>query len=105
MGRTFKFGKAVTTSSKAFGSTRAFVRTANLMRSLVARYDALDSPSEVDDATKGERREAQSQSRSELAHIADMPDTANRFYQAFREEALRIRQPILSELYQAAPQR
>ena len=105
LGRTFKFGKAVTTSSKAFGSTRAFVRTANLMRSLVARYDALDSPSEVDDATKGERREAQSQSRSELAHIADMPDTANRFYLAFREEALRIRQPILSELYQAAPQR
>lgn len=105
-GRTFKFGKTTTTGSKAFGSVRAAIRTTNLMRAYTSRYNALDSPSEVsDDFAKNEGGEAQSQPRSELAHIADMPDSANRYYQSFREEALRIRQPILSEIYQAASQR
>jgi RHS repeat-associated protein len=104
-GRTFKFGQKVTAGSKAFGSTRASIRTTNLMRSLVSRYEAFDSPSEVsDDFARDEGREAQSQPRSELAHIADMPDSANRYYQSFREEAVRVRQPISSEIYQAASQ-
>ena len=94
-GRTFKIGGRTTPGSKAFGSTRAVIRGVNLMRSLNARYDALTSESQ--DVT--DQGPSQQQPQLMTGQLVDMPQSARRFYQSFRDEAMRIRQPIFAEAY------
>lgn len=101
-GRTFKFGsaKAPTAASKAFGSLRAGIRMTNLMRSLTARYNALDAYfDEPDDASSPQGHEEQPQPQPELARLTDMQDSVSRYYQTFRDDCTRIRRPILSGMY------
>ncbi|WPN99305.1 RHS repeat-associated core domain-containing protein [Pseudomonas sp. MUP55] len=101
-GRTFKFGsaKAPTAASKAFGSLRAGIRMINLMRSLTARYNALDAYfDEPDDASSPQGHEEQPQPQPELARLTDMQDSVSRYYQTFRDDCTRIRRPILSGMY------
>lgn len=94
-GRTFKVAGRITPGSKAFGSTRAVIRGVNLMRSLNARYSALTSESqEVTGDGVGQQQQQM------MRQFVDMPQSASRFYQSFRDEANRIRQPILAEAYQ-----
>ncbi|AZE82403.1 hypothetical protein C4J98_0974 [Pseudomonas orientalis] len=94
-GRTFKNHKyKITDVSKAFGSTRAVLRGVNLMRSLNARYDAVTSESQ-----EGSGPGPGQQQPKLMGQFVDMPQSATRFYQSFRDEAIRIRQPILAEIY------
>ncbi|AZE87731.1 RHS repeat domain-containing protein [Pseudomonas orientalis] len=100
LGRTFKFGKAdaPTSFSKAFGSTRAVLRLINLGRSLTARYsEVFDKPNE----TEGQQeRQANPQPQPSLAQPVDVPGSVDHYYRSFRDEVMRIREPILKELMQ-----
>ncbi|AZE93145.1 hypothetical protein C4J96_1011 [Pseudomonas orientalis] len=100
LGRTFKFANsdAPTSFSKAFGSTRAVLRLINLGRSLTARYSELfDKPNETE---RQQERQANPQPQPSLAQPVDVPGSVDHYYRSFRDEVMRIREPILKELMQ-----
>ncbi|KRP44625.1 RHS repeat-associated core domain-containing protein [Pseudomonas libanensis] len=93
LGLTYKFtDKAgVTPRSITFGATRAALRFINLSRSIQTRFAS--SPTDGDAPAS-----ALPQSQPAVPRIVDMPSSSIGFYQAHRDEAARIRQPILTEL-------
>jgi RHS repeat-associated protein len=102
-GRTFKFGDKPTTVSKTFGSTRQSIKAINLSRSLVARYNDLDGASLQKNASDdGGRQQTQAQPQQQwaLQQFVDTPQSAGNFFESFQDEAWRVRQSILKEVYQ-----
>ncbi|MBJ2244462.1 RHS repeat domain-containing protein [Pseudomonas haemolytica] len=102
LGLTYKFtDKAgITPYSQAFASTRAILRFTNLGRSIESRSQAgaKASPEASDGSFSAS---AQAQTQPALIGLKDMPSGSVEYYQAFRDEATRVRQPILRELIQA----
>lgn len=105
LGLTYKFtDKAgVTPYSLIFGSTRAILRFTNLGRSIESRSQAgANASPEGSDGGEGSlSASAQPQTQPALIRLKDMPSGSVEYYQAFRDEAARVRQPILRELIQA----
>ncbi|AZE98497.1 hypothetical protein C4J95_1019 [Pseudomonas orientalis] len=95
LGLTYKFtDKAgVTPWSIAFGATRAALRFINLGRSIQTRFASSTKPTDGDAPAS-----ALPQSQPAVPRVVDMPSSSIGFYQAYRDEATRIRQPILTEL-------
>ncbi|OCW23533.1 type IV secretion protein Rhs [Pseudomonas aylmerensis] len=96
--------------SKVFGVTRFTVRTTNLGRAIEGRVNALRATSSSGDGQSssdagppafnaGAGESTQSQSYDTSSSVLDMPASSFDYYQSFRDEASRIRQPILGELY------
>lgn|GEM_PF-2072347 len=99
IGLTYKFTDAsgVTPLSQSFGGTRAVLRFTNLGRSIESRSNSSAAP-----PSGGGRRDssAQPQSQATISRIVDTPTSTSGYYQAFRDEAFRIRQSLPRELYQ-----
>ncbi|NMX86112.1 RHS repeat-associated core domain-containing protein [Pseudomonas sp. WS 5010] len=97
LGLSYKFTDkwGITPYSQLFGATRAVLRFTNLGRSIQARVGSPATPR----PEGGGPAPAQSQSQPTARRVVDMPGSSAGFYQSFREEASRIRQPILGELY------
>ncbi|MEG8231183.1 RHS repeat-associated core domain-containing protein [Pseudomonas orientalis] len=102
-GRNFKFGTKLSTGSKTFGSTRAVIRTVNLMRTANSRYDALTPKSSgPKDDSRNQSYPVNPQSEPMQQQWGGMTESVAGYYQTFREEAIRIREPILREIYTGA---
>jgi len=96
-GLTYKFKDkwGITPSSQAFGVTRAVLRFTNLGRSIEARSKSPATPR----PEGGGSAPAIPQSQPLVSRVVDMPSSSTGYYQSFRDEASRIRQPIQGELY------
>lgn len=98
LGLSYKFTDktGVTPFSQAFGGTRAVLRFTNLGRSIESRSKSSAAPSP---GTGGGGGSAQPQSQATISRFIDTPTSSSGYYQSFRDEASRIRQPIMGELY------
>ncbi|WP_421526433.1 RHS repeat domain-containing protein [Pseudomonas yamanorum] len=98
LGLSYKFTDktGVTPFSQAFGGTRAVLRFTNLGRSIENRSKSSAAPSP---GTGGGGGSAQPQSQATISRFIDTPTSSSGYYQSFRDEASRIRQPIMGELY------
>ena len=101
VGLTYKFTDkwGVTPYSQAFGVTRFALRTTNFGRAIEARIKSA-SPSPVPESDQsGSTASAQPQPQPQRpaagSRFADLPASGADYYQAFRDEATRIRQPML----------
>lgn len=96
VGLTYKFTDkgGVTKVSRIFGGTRAVLRFINFGRSIEARSKATPKPEPERVGTS-----ALPQPQPSGSHLTDMPSSSAGYYQAFRDEAMRVRQPILGELF------
>ncbi|MBV4478480.1 RHS repeat-associated core domain-containing protein [Pseudomonas khavaziana] len=101
LGLTYKFtDKAgVTLYSQMFGGTRAILRFTNLGRSIESRSQTRENA--VPEGNKGSfSASTQPQTQPALSSLKDMVSSSVEYFDAFRDEAWRIRQPILSGLIQ-----
>lgn len=101
LGLTYKFtDKAgVTPYSQMFGGTRAILRFTNLGRSIESRSQTRENA--VPEGNKGSfSASTQPQTQPALSSLKDMVSSSVEYFDAFRDEAWRIRQPILSGLIQ-----
>lgn len=86
---------------QAWGVTRTLLRTVNFYRSIDGRF--LSSGPEVPDDETGNASasvSAQPQPQPATYRLVDMPGSSATYYELFREEAGRIRRPIIGELSQ-----
>jgi RHS repeat-associated protein len=99
LGLSYKFTDkgGVTTFSKAFGVTRTVLRFTNLGRSIQGRITA-GASSSPGDGTRDNVSSAQPLRQSSNSSWIDMQNSSSDYYQSFREEASRVRQPLLQEL-------
>ncbi|AZF30498.1 hypothetical protein C4J89_1007 [Pseudomonas sp. R4-35-07] len=99
LGLSYKFTDkgGVTPFSQMFGSTRAVLRFTNLGRSIESRSKSPATPRP--EASSG-GASAQPQAQATFSRVVDMPSSSAGYYQAFRDEASRIREPIIGALYQ-----
>lgn len=95
LGLTYKFTDkgGITWYSQLFGGTRAVLRFTNFGRSVEARSKATTKPERVGTS-------ALPQPEPTGSRLTDMPSSSAGYSQAFRDEATRVRQPILGELFQ-----
>ncbi|MGY2500930.1 RHS repeat-associated core domain-containing protein [Pseudomonas azotoformans] len=93
VGLTYKFTdkQGITTFSKVYGVTRFALRTTNFGRAIEARSKAASPASESGPTEPGSTASAQPQAAGSL--LFDMPTSSAGYFQAFRDEASRIRQP------------
>ncbi|WP_256679969.1 RHS repeat-associated core domain-containing protein [Pseudomonas sp. R1-43-08] len=100
VGLTYKFTDktGITRFSQTFGATRAILRFTNLGRSLESRFLSPATPAPQGGGSGG-AASAQPQSQPTVSRLVDMPSGSAGYYQAFRDEASRVRQPITGELY------
>ncbi|MFA7941881.1 RHS repeat domain-containing protein [Pseudomonas brenneri] len=100
VGLSYKFtdNQGITTFSKVYGVTRFALRTTNFGRAIEAR--SRTAPATPAPGTDPSDFSAQPQPQATGSHVTDMPSSSAGYYQAFRDEATRVRQPILGELFQ-----
>ncbi len=100
VGLSYKFTdkQGITTFSKAYGVTRFALRTTNFARSIEARVTSA-GPSEPAQPRSGASASAQPQGQVTGSRLVDMPASSAGYFDAFRSEVSRIRQPIIEELY------
>jgi RHS repeat-associated protein len=101
LGLTYRFtDKAgVTPYSQAFGGTRAILRFTNLGRSIESRTQSGKASPEGSDGRSSDS--AQPQTQFTFSVVKDMSSASVEYYEAFRDEAARVRQAILRSLIQA----
>ncbi len=83
----------ITTASQLFGGARSVLRWTNFGRGLDARIKSVQAQPQADD----EPSQAQPQPQPMSLGLVDMPGSSFQFYEAFRREAMRIRQSVLSD--------
>lgn len=100
VGLSYKFTdkQGITTFSKIYGVTRFALRTTNFGRAIEARSKT--APSTPAPEADPSNFSAQPQPQATGSRLTDMPSSSASYYQAFRDEATRVRQPILGELFQ-----
>ncbi|AZF46341.1 RHS repeat-associated core domain-containing protein [Pseudomonas sp. R2-7-07] len=100
VGLTYKFTDktGITRFSQTFGATRAVLRFTNLGRSIESRFFSPVTPASQGGGDGG-ADSTQPQSQPAVRRLVDMPSGSAGYYQAFRDEASRVRQPIMGELY------
>jgi RHS repeat-associated protein len=103
VGLSYKFTdkQGITTFSKAWGVTRFALRTTNFGRAIEARVKAASPGSDTGPVQPSPDASAQPQSQATGSRLLDMTASTTGYYQAFRDEVTRIRQPILREMMQA----
>lgn len=99
VGLSYKFTdkQGITTFSKVYGVTRFALRTTNFGRAIEAR--SRTAPATPAPETDPSSVSAQPQPQATGSRLTDMPSSSAGYSQAFRDEATRIRQPILGELF------
>ncbi|MCF4989853.1 RHS repeat-associated core domain-containing protein, partial [Pseudomonas gessardii] len=99
LGLSYKFSDkaGVTPLSIIFGGTRTILRFTNFGRSIEARSKSSATPQP--EGGGGRSAPAQPQLQPTVSRVVDMPSSSVGYYQSFRDEASRIRQPIQGELY------
>ncbi len=99
VGLSYKFTdkQGITTFSKVYGVTRFALRTTNFGRAIEAR--SRTAPATPAPETDPSNVSAQPQPQATGSRLTDMPNSSAGYSQAFRDEATRIRQPILGELF------
>ncbi|MGL5995233.1 MAG: RHS repeat-associated core domain-containing protein [Pseudomonas proteolytica] len=104
VGLTYRFAdpnKAVR-FGQAWGVTRTLLRTVNFYRAIDARFLSQAGPGVPDEQKTGNASvSAQPQSQPVAYGLVDMPGSSANYYELFREEAGRIRRPIIGVLSQA----
>ncbi|NCE90196.1 RHS repeat domain-containing protein [Pseudomonas sp. L13] len=85
----------VTTASKVFGGTRSVLRWTNFGRGLAARVESVQAAPQADDEQSHLQQQPQPQPMN--LGLMGMPGSSFQFYEAFRREAMRIRQSVLSD--------
>lgn len=100
VGLSYKFTEkqGITTFSKIYGVTRFALRVTNFGRAIEARSKTAPATPAPEAASSS--FSAQPQPQATGSHLTDMPSSSASYYQAFRDEATRVRQPILGELFQ-----
>ena len=86
----------------AFGGTRSVLRWTNFGRGLESRINSLQPGSTPEADREGAPVSQQPQPQPMSQGLVDMLGSSAYFYGAFRREAMRIRQPILSQLARQA---
>lgn len=99
VGLSYKFTdkQGITTFSKIYGVTRFALRTTNFGRAIEARSKT--APATPAPEADPSSFSTQPQPQATGSRLTDMPSSSASYYQAFRDEATRIRQPILGELF------
>lgn len=102
VGLTYKFTdkQGVTRLSKTWGVTRSVLRTVNFYRAIDGRFLSQGRPEVPDDEAGNASISAQPQLQPQAYRLVDMPGSSATYYQLFREEAARVRGPIMGELSQ-----
>lgn len=103
VGLSYKFTdkQGITSFSKTYGVTRFVLRSTNFGRSVEARTTSAGSGGgDPAQPVPGAPGSAHPQPQATGSHLVDMPASSAGYYQAFRDEASRIRQPIIAQLYQ-----
>ena len=104
LGSTYKFGdqSKITTLSQTFGGTRSVLRWTNFGRGIESRIKS-QQPGAAPEADPVEASASQQPQPQPMDQgLVDMLGSSAYFYRAFRREAMRIRQPILSQLARQA---
>ncbi|MRJ21763.1 RHS repeat-associated core domain-containing protein [Pseudomonas haemolytica] len=104
IGVTYKFADkpGITIVSQTFGGTRSVLRWTNFGRGLESRINSLQPGSTPEADREGAPVSQQPQPQPMNQGLVDMLGSSAYFYGAFRREAMRIRQPILSQLARQA---
>lgn len=103
LGLSYKFTdkQGITSFSKIYGVTRFVLRSTNFGRSVEARTTSAGSGGgDPAQPVPGAPGSAHPQPQATGSRLVDMPASSAGYYQAFRDEASRIRQPIIAQLYQ-----
>ncbi|WP_256659084.1 RHS repeat-associated core domain-containing protein [Pseudomonas sp. R4-39-08] len=101
VGLTYRFTdkQGITIRSQFFGGFRFILRLVNFYRAVEARIKATSAESAPDSAESGASESAQPQMQATSSRLLDMLTSTASYYQEFRDEASRVRQPIMGELY------
>ncbi|WP_248752666.1 RHS repeat-associated core domain-containing protein [Pseudomonas sp. MWU15-20650] len=96
VGLSYKFTdeKGITTFSKAFGVSRFALRTTNFGRAIEARSKSAPPQSVPESDHADASAPAQPQRQATGSRLFDMTSSITDYYQSFRDEATRIRQPL-----------
>lgn len=99
VGLSYKFTdkSGVTTFSQSYGAFRFGLRVFNSYRSADGRVKSLQSNAPIEPDDEQGIVSAQPQGQPLAYRFIDMPGSSASFHQAFRDEVMRIRQPILTE--------
>lgn len=102
VGLTYRFTdkQGITRLSQAWGVTRSVLRTVNFYRAIDGRFLSQGRPEVPDDEAGNASISAQPQLQPQAYRLVDMPGSSATYYQLFREEAARVRVPIMGELSQ-----